>query len=152
LAQTPSKISKAHQRVSYANWLESHAQKHQQIISKLLKKNYTKDQIVNYFRYENISKQEPNFCPLFQQKTKCHDIEELNCYFCGCPHFRFYDIPQDNIHSFCAIKSPDGEQKCYNNVYHQDCSHCIIPHKKQYILQNYTHNWLNKMKLCRKET
>ena len=133
-------------------WLESHAKKHQQIIQKLLYKGYSKNEIIQYFEYTNLSQKEPDFCPLFAQKKKCHEMEGLNCYFCGCPHFRFYSYPKDRIYSYCAIKSLDGEQKCYSNSFHQDCSNCIVPHKKEYILQNYTLKWFDKMKVCKKET
>lgn len=51
----------------------------------------TKQEIIEYFRFENMVKNEPDFCPLYKDNKKCHDMEDLNCYLCACPHFRFDD-------------------------------------------------------------
>ena len=138
--------------MSYEDWFLAHAAKHEKIIAKLLLKGYDKTQIIEYFVYENLSVQEPHFCPLFKDNKRCHHTKELNCFFCGCPYFRFFTQPQDNIYSFCNIKSKYGVLKCYNNEYHQDCSNCKIPHLNDYVLRNYTLNWVDKMKMCKKET
>lgn len=152
MVKTSSKAFKAFEELTYFDWMHAHSLKHTQVIEKLFNKGYIKNQIVNYFDYDNLSKKEPNFCPLFKQNKKCHEIEKLNCFFCGCPHFRFYENPKDNKYSFCAINSSYGVQKCYKNQYHQDCSNCYTPHKSKYVLQNYTHNWYELMKACRIET
>ncbi len=34
---------------------------------------------------------ENDFCLLYKDNKKCHDYEDLNCYLCACPYFRFDD-------------------------------------------------------------
>lgn len=138
--------------MSYQKWLLLHAKKHEKIVDKLRLKGYSKKQIVAYFDYTNFSKNEPEFCPLFEKGQKCHDMDDLNCYFCGCPNFRFYQNQTKKVRSFCKVASKDGGQFSYKNSIHQDCSNCTIPHKQEYVLQNYTHNWIDIMQLCKIET
>ncbi len=137
--------------MSYQSWFEEHGKKHRELIAKLQKRGLRKEGIIAYFRYDNLSRAEPDFCPLFAKGQKCHDMEMLNCYFCACPHFRFYGS-QHNPQSCCSIESPYGKQKCYNNKLHQDCSNCFTPHKEKFIHNNYTLDWFEAMKMCRKET
>ncbi|MGM0623190.1 MAG: hypothetical protein ACQESH_04130 [Campylobacterota bacterium] len=138
--------------MSYVKWLESHARKHQRVVQKLQAQNFSKEQIVDYFDFDTLCIKEPDYCPLFKTKTKCHETVALNCFFCGCPHFRFYENPTTQLQSFCAIDAEDGAQIRYKNMIHQDCSLCKIPHQKEYILQNYTHDWAKAMKMCKIET
>ncbi|MEJ5168452.1 MAG: hypothetical protein WHU93_04740 [Arcobacteraceae bacterium] len=128
--------------MSYKNWFDNHAKKHQNIINKLSGK--TIDVIIEYFRFENMVLHEKDFCPLFAKNQKCHDIEELNCYFCGCPHFRF-DDNAPKIKSFCSISSKDGKQMEYNGITHQDCSKCTVPHKETYIKKHFSYSWSEVM-------
>ena len=77
---------------------------------------------------------EKDFCPLYDKNKKCHDIENLNCYLCGCPYFRV-----GKKRSWCSIDAKDG-------YIHQNCSNCTIPHKIQFIKNNFDKNWKNIMK------
>jgi len=49
------------------------------------------NEVIAYFRFENMVQKEPDFCPLYKETKKCHDMEVLNCYLCACPNFRFDD-------------------------------------------------------------
>jgi hypothetical protein len=140
--------------MSYKNWLQNHSLKHKLIVDKLLKQSYSKEKIIKYFSYENMSKVEIDFCPLYKKNQKCHVMDDLNCYLCACPNFRFNDegiikeIDSKTIYSFCSIDSVNGEQYIYDNKIHQNCSNCEIPHKTCYISQNFNFDWSNIMKEC----
>ncbi len=77
--------------MSYTKWFDAHAKKHKEIVDKLVKSGYSNEDIVEYFDFDNMVKEEPNFCPLYKKNKKCHDMEKLNCYMCACPNFRFDD-------------------------------------------------------------
>jgi Zn-finger protein len=124
--------------MGYIDWFEKHAKKHQDIMNRL--KDLSDDEVIEYFSWENMCKKEIDFCPLYKDKKKCHDMDELNCYLCACPNFRFDDNAQ-KIKSRCSINSKDGVQKDYSGVVHQDCSACTIPHHKKYIKEIFSRDW-----------
>ena len=139
--------------MTYQEWFENHANKHKQIVSKLITKNFTKEQIIEYFDFENMVKQEKDFCLLYADNKKCHEMESLNCYLCACPYFRFDDagikkVGENTQYSFCDIESKDGSQGVYSNKIHQDCSNCTIPHHKKYIEKNFDLDWKVIMQKC----
>ncbi len=139
--------------MSYTNWFENHAQKHKKIVDKLIASEYSKDEIIDYFDFENMVKNEKDFCPLYADGKKCHDMEELNCYLCACPNFRFNDNGVKKVdakiqYSFCAIDSKDGRAGIYGDKIHQDCSKCKVPHKKEYIKKYFDYDWKEVMKEC----
>ncbi len=139
--------------MSYTQWFQEHANKHKLIIEKLLKQHYTKEEIIEYFDFENMKNKEPNFCPLYAQNKKCHDMKELNCYLCACPNFRFDDKgiekkEQLTLYSFCAIDSQDGRAGVYGNKIHQDCSKCNVPHHTSYVKKHFEYVWSEIMKAC----
>ncbi len=140
--------------MSYHNWFEEHAQKHGHIVKKLLHKDFTQEDIIEYFDFDNMKIHEPDFCPLYAQNKKCHDLKELNCYLCACPNFRFDDsgfTKQKDVtqFSFCDIDSKDGKQAVYGNAIHQDCSGCTVPHHKDYITKNFHIEWKSVMNSCK---
>jgi len=139
--------------MSYLKWFEKHSQKHKNIVQKLLKQNKTKNEIIDYFEFENMVKNELEFCPLYAKNKKCHDIKYLNCYMCACPNFRFKDdgikkVQDKTMFSYCFINSKDGRSGVYGNKIHQDCTNCCVPHKKEYIEQNYNEDFKIMMKEC----
>ncbi|MEA2019464.1 MAG: hypothetical protein U9N59_13580 [Campylobacterota bacterium] len=80
---------------------------------------------------------EKDFCVLYSQNKKCHDIDKLNCYLCACPNFRV-----DNKSSFCDINSKDGGNIEGKDGYiHQNCSKCTVPHKVKYVKDNFNRDW-----------
>ncbi len=126
--------------MSYKTWFENHAQKHKKIINKL--DGFSDDEIIEYFDYENMKDKEIDFCPLYKDNKRCHDIEELNCYMCGCSNFRL-----TTEKSFCNINSKYGDTIVGKNGFiHQDCSKCAIPHGKFFIKKNFNKDWKIMMK------
>lgn len=139
--------------MGYTEWFEDHANKHKVVVSKLTRKNYTKEQIIAYFDFDSMVKNEPEFCPLYADNKKCHDMESLNCYLCACPNFRFKDagiakIDSKTQFSVCNIESKDGSQGVYGDSIHQDCSKCGVPHHKAYVEKNFNLDWKTAMKEC----
>lgn len=118
-------------------------------------KHKSDDEVIEYFRFENMVKNEPDFCPLYKDNKKCHDYEKLNCYLCACPNFRFNDNgfrKQENrtLYSYCEIESKDGSQFISDTYIHQDCTGCIVPHKERYIKKNFSRNWFEVMNKVKK--
>jgi len=139
--------------VSYNSWLREHAKKHKKIIEKLLQDGLTQEAIIDYFDFDNMKIKEPDFCPLYAQNKKCHDMESLNCYLCSCPNFRFNDegiekVEQKTQYSYCNIDSKDGRQGVYGDKIHQDCSRCQIPHTKEYVRKHFDLEWSKIMFAC----
>ena len=137
--------------MSYKSWLDAHAQKHKLIVDKL--EGYLDAQIIEYFDFENMLKNEKDFCHLYAQNKKCHDIEKLNCYLCACPNFRFSDDGAEKAddktkYSYCSIDSPKGKLTTYADAIHQDCSRCVVPHTKKYVTDKFDLNWRNAMSEC----
>lgn len=96
---------------------------------------------------------EPNFCLLYPENKKCHEMESLNCYLCACPYFRFNDAGVEKIdtktkYSFCSIDSKDGKIGVYGDTMHQDCSACTVPHHKSYIKKHFNLDWKKIMSQC----
>ena len=125
--------------MSYQSWHQEHAQKHKKLLEKL--KELSDEEIIEYFTFENMVVKEPDFCPLYKENRKCHDMENLNCYFCACPNFRV-----EEKKSTCSIKSKDGGSiEAPDGFIHQDCSKCTVPHKEEYIKQHFSRDWLKVM-------
>jgi hypothetical protein len=143
--------------MSYLTWFKEHSNKHKKIIIKLLQKDFSQEQIIEYFDFENMIKAEPNFCPLYTEHKKCHDIKSLNCYLCACPNFRFNDegfetIDKKTKYSFCSIDSKNGKAGVYDDAIHQDCSACSVPHHKDYVAKHFNLSWKQIMNKCNPET
>ena len=139
--------------MGYTEWFEKHANKHKKIVEKLLQEGLGKEQIIEYFDFENMKKEEFDFCPLYAKDKKCHDMESLNCYLCACPNFRFKDdgikkVEKNTQFSFCNIDSKDGRQGLYGDKIHQDCSGCGVPHHKSYVEKHFDLEWRVMMQEC----
>ena len=124
--------------MSYKEWFNSHAKKHKIIVNRL--KNQSCEEIIEYFVWENLSKTDVDFCPLFKENRKCHDIKDLNCYLCACPNFCFDDNAKE-IKSYCSIDSKKGKKFYHKGTVHQDCSGCFVPHNKKYIKEHFNRCW-----------
>jgi len=134
--------------MSYGSWFQAHGEKHKTIIEKL--SHLSDDALIEYFRFDNMVQNEPNFCPLYAKNQKCHESKELNCYFCACPNFRFNDegfAQQEakTLFSTCGIESKDGSQYLSDEAIHQNCSGCFVPHSEAYIKKHFTRNWFEAM-------
>lgn len=133
----------------YSEWFTIHGKKHQAIMKKLSHLN--KEEVIAYFRFENMVEKELDFCLLYQDNKKCHDIENLNCYLCACPHFRFDDDglsqkDEKTLYSTCAIDTKEGAQFTSDVAIHQDCSKCTIPHHEASIKKVFDKDWFEIMK------
>ena len=138
--------------MTYAQWFTMHGNKHRELTQKLLSQGLLREEIIAYFRFENMVKKEKDFCELYATQTKCHETEELNCYLCACPNFRFTQNPKHNegklVHSHCSIASKDGAVFEHENNIHQDCSGCLVPHHESYIKKGFDLSWFENMKEC----
>ena len=147
--------------MTYLSWYETHAARHKALMKKLLAKKMSKSEIIAYFDFENMVTQEPDFCPLYKEKNdngvvgkKCHDMEQLNCYLCACPYFRFNDegikqVGEKTLYRGCSIVSKGGKESISENAIHQDCSNCTIPHHVVYIRKRYDEEWKKMMNKCK---
>lgn len=137
--------------MSYSTWFTKHQNKHRKIIDKLISTHLTKEEIVAYFDFENMVRNEPDFCYLYKENKKCHEVGQLNCYLCACPLFRFSDDgigekEGKTIFSKCSVESKFGEQKAFGESIHLDCSNCTVPHSPKYVLKNFDLEWSQIMK------
>jgi Zn-finger protein len=126
--------------MTYEQWIEQHKAKHHIIMEKLT--HLSDSEVIEYFDFENMRRCEPDFCLLYGENKKCHEMEQLNCYFCACPLFRL-----GNTKSFCKIESRFGGEIVGDDGFiHQDCTRCKIPHKVSYIEKNFDRDWENAMR------
>ncbi|MFT5835689.1 MAG: hypothetical protein ACI9RG_000582 [Sulfurimonas sp.] len=137
--------------MSYIKWFDAHANKHKVIVDKLVESGYSTQDIVEYFDFDNMLKDEIDFCPLYKKNKKCHDMDELNCYMCACPNFRFNDDSLETKDEFNVLSKCDvgnGEEFVGKGVIHQNCSPCSVPHHKLFVLKNFSLDWREMMKNC----
>ncbi len=137
--------------MGYSDWFNKHADKHKKIVDKLLKKNYSKEQIIEYFDFDNMVKEELDFCPLYKDNKKCHDMESLNCYLCACPNFRFSDEGLGEYNGFKILSKCDinnGKEFAGKGVIHHDCSSCSVPHHKSFVEKTFDLDWKKIMSKC----
>lgn len=139
--------------MSYISWFTEHGNKHKTIVEKLQARGLSKEDVVDYFDFDNMVKSEPHFCYLYAENKKCHEVEHLNCYLCACPLFRFNSdgiekIGEKTVFSYCEVNSKFGHQGVFGDAIHQDCSGCTVPHSKKYVLKNYDENWFSTMASC----
>ena len=92
--------------------------------------------IVELFSFENMQKTNPNFCPCYGQNKPCHQMGELNCFFCYCPQ---YDNTTEE--GGCKLSSTKG--KWFVHPSHKtgrvwDCSDCDYPHRKEVVKKYLT--------------
>lgn len=114
-------------------WRKEFEKKRDEIVKKY--NLQTPEEIAEFFMYENISKKEPDFCPLFKEGKVCHDINKkrLNCYFCACPYFDdTYWNDKLKEYGFCSIFSVFGKR---NEHGYLDCSRCTVPHSKDFVIR-----------------
>ena len=135
--------------MGYLSWFQAHGKKHKAIMDKLIE--LSDEKVIAYFRFENMVKIEPHFCPLYKENKKCHDMKELNCYLCACPNFRFDDegfkkVEKKTLYSTCDIDSKDGSQYISEDAIHQNCAGCLVPHYEAYIVKVFNRDWFEMMK------
>ncbi|MEO0258500.1 MAG: hypothetical protein ABIM32_03590 [candidate division WOR-3 bacterium] len=94
----------------------------------------TAEEISQFFRYTNLSRIEPDFCPLFKSKEVCHErpkLDDFNCYYCACPFFD-YEYWNEELKEFgrCTFGSALGK---YNEHGYWDCTNCSFVHKTEWV-------------------
>ena len=134
--------------MTYMDWFETHGKKHQNIMRKL--QALSDDEVIAYFKFENMVEKEPDFCLLYKEQKKCHEMENLNCYLCACPYFRFDDegiskVGDQTCYSTCSIDAVEGTQFVSETAIHQDCSGCTVPHHEAYIKKYFKRDWFEVM-------
>ncbi|MEY3090350.1 MAG: hypothetical protein RL113_666 [Pseudomonadota bacterium] len=134
--------------MTYKEWFIAHGNKHRALMQKLTR--FSDEEVIAYFRFENMVEKEPDFCLLYGENKKCHDIEDLNCYLCACPHFHFDDSGlakerEKIVYSRCTIGSKEGATFVSENAIHHDCSHCFVPHDEAYIQKHFSRDWFKIM-------
>jgi hypothetical protein len=137
--------------MSYIKWFEKHAKKHKDIVDAI--SNLSDEEIVEYFDYENMKLKHNDFCPLYAKNKKCHDVENLNCYLCACPYFRFDDdgLWQEDgktRYSICSIDAKGKEDFVKAMSIHQGCTNCVLPHQKSFVYKVFNRDWMKIMHLC----
>jgi len=135
--------------MTYMEWFETHAKKHEAIMKTLT--HLSDAEVIDYFIFENMKERHPNFCPLYAENKKCHDMDELNCYFCACNHFRFSDDGlvkegEQIRYSLCHINAKESRDFISDDAIHLDCSNCQIPHKQSVIQKYFSRDWRELMK------
>jgi hypothetical protein len=144
--------------MAFKEWVEAHAQKHQIIVTKLKTEGKNQNEIIEYFRFENMVQNEPTFCKLYKLNEKCHEMDDLNCFLCACPHFRYSeDVIEERedeegeelyIYTQCAINHKNGATIHLGSSFYQDCTNCSLPHEPKFVAKNYSENLMDAMHLC----
>jgi len=135
--------------MTYIEWFESHGKKHQNIMKRL--EALSDEEVLSYFRFENMVEKEVDFCHLYATNKKCHEMKDLNCYMCACPYFHFDDEglekkEEKTLYSICRIEAKEGREFVSENAIHQDCSGCEIPHKEAFIKRAFSRDWFEMMR------
>lgn len=91
--------------------------------------------ILEEFSFESRRKTHPDKCPCYSENKPCHDIprENLNCFLCFCPMYKFRDGE-----SKCLAGNPQGKGKWFYHPSHKngriwDCSDCTFPNEKDNV-------------------
>ncbi len=86
------------------------------------------NKIIKEFDFENQKLKNSNECICFKENKKCHDISEMNCFFCYCPE---YD--NSKIEGGCKINSKNGKWFFADGKKIWDCGDCEYPHKEEIV-------------------
>ena len=124
--------------MTYKEWANTEDIRRGELVARLKGLGKTTKEISDYFDFDNMKIMEPNYCELYKTNTKCHNMEKLNCFFCGCPYFVYNDeglevIDGVIIYSKCSIDDILGNQIETIDGLHHDCSKCCIPHHQAFV-------------------
>ena len=56
--------------MTYKEWYIEHSKKRQNLINTLVIHNFSKEEIVHYFRWSNMVKNQPQYCGLYSENKK----------------------------------------------------------------------------------
>ena len=65
--------------MSYKKWFDAHGKKHAKIMERLT--HLSTDEVIKYFVFENMVKNEVDFCPLYKDNKKCHGFRRFELLF-----------------------------------------------------------------------
>jgi Zn-finger protein len=92
------------------------------------------DIIIKSFNYNYRRAKDPDECPC-NGSAPCHDLEDLNCFFCYCPYYKV-ESPEGG----CKLGNPYSKGKWYydeslptGRIW--DCSDCPWPHEEENVRQ-----------------
>lgn len=114
-------------------WHLGFVKRREEIVKKYKLK--TPEEITNFFRRSNLQEKEPDFCPLFKNNGKCHDIpdDQLICYYCACPFYDpFHYDKRKKEFGRCTINSKYGHRNKYG---YWNCSACTLPHNEKFVMR-----------------
>lgn len=127
--------------MTFSEWINEYTKRKLDVIHKLKDLQFNKTDIIEYFDFSNMVKNEPDFCPLYSINggTKCHDFDNLNCFYCACPFFQYSDDEpiRGNELSICTIDSKFASKFKSNDNFQCDCSDCLLPHRKSFVKKMY---------------
>lgn len=90
------------------------------------------EKILEEYDYEKRKINNKNECPCYSEDNgKCHNINDLNCFFCYCPE---YDLSREE--GGCKINNKHGKwhySELLKNGKIWDCSNCVYPHEKSTV-------------------
>jgi Zn-finger protein len=97
------------------------------LLAKKILEKRTND-LVEEYDFEKRKKTHPEECICYKENKKCHDIENLNCFFCFCPNYNM-----ETEEGKCKMSCQDG--KYINTMKGKifDCSACKTFHKKEEV-------------------
>lgn len=125
--------------MTFQEWRTAQEERRDRILIKL--STFTSEEVAEYFNYDNMVAEEPDFCPLYKTNSKCHDVENLNCYLCGCPYFKSSDTTPFSVAdgvkvmSICSINAVQASTFIQDGVQQCDCSQCLVPHRKSVAIK-----------------
>ncbi len=128
--------------MTYTEWSTDHKLKRAKVQRQLEGWGLSQEEVIDYFDYDNMAKNQPKFCGLYKTKARCHTVDKLNCYQCGCPYFKYTDSPTPNLQgkkrfSSCSINSKFSKAFELDGNIHCDCTGCTIPHTTKSARANY---------------
>jgi Zn-finger protein len=102
--------------------------------------------ILKEFSYEKRRAEHPEECPC-NGSSPCHQMENLNCFFCYCP---WYNLGKPE--GGCKKNNPLGKGKWFerespisDKIW--DCSECIYPHQEEVIKEVLTKLFYGKLSI-----
>jgi Zn-finger protein len=91
------------------------------------------DILVKEYNFNNRNGKHEIECPCYKTGP-CHDIKDLNCFFCYCPGYN-----TDFLEGACNFGNPQGNGFYFERLGHEvsdeiwDCSDCTWPHKEKNV-------------------
>ncbi len=82
--------------------------------------------LIDEWDFDKRKNTNPEECICYQQNKPCHNITNLNCFFCYCPN---YDTSVKE--GKCKINSQKAKYIDNHEGRILDCTDCDFPHKRE---------------------